>query len=359
MSSTIIKNVVCDIKHEPLIKPFVTALHEVDEVQAVRVKIILENGLVGVGTATPNEKVTGDTLDSTFTIMQDTIAPALIGKDVGDWNDLLVYLHNIILHNTPSKAAYEIALYDLRSQIMNVSLSNLLGSSDCEPVSTDYTISIGTEKQMMADAREKVDQGFDSIKIKLGGHALGEDIKLISNIAKELGNEVSLRLDINQGWNVKQTLKAIEVWSEENLNIAFVEQPVNRLDTYGMKLIASHSPIDIMADESVFDFSDALRMINEHACDLINIKLMKTGGLSEAEKINSLAESAGVKCMIGCMIESRESITAAVDFASSHKNVIYTDLDSVYMSGDKSSNGFTIEKNRLVPSNNMGLGFGK
>lgn len=354
--SLVIKNITCDIKHEKLIKPFITALHEVDEVQAIRVRVTLNNGMIGVGTATPNEKVTGDTLESTLSVMKNTIAPKIINQNIGNWNSTIFRLHESILHNTPAKAAYEIALYDLRSQVMGVSLTNLLGSSANEPVETDYTISIGPEARMIRDAQKKVAEGFKAIKVKLGSRPLDDDIKLINNLGHELGNDISLRLDINQGWSVKQTLKAVNIWNKEDLNISFIEQPVDKLNILGMKEITSKSPIDVMADESVFSAIDALNLVTTHACDFINIKLMKSGGLSEAEKINSIAETFDVKCMIGCMIESRESIAAAVAFASAHSNVIFADLDSVYMSGDNSQNGFSIEKNLLIPSSDVGLG---
>lgn len=356
-NSIFIKKINCTVKHESLIKPFITALHEVDEVQAVKVKIELSNGMIGIGTATPNEKVTGDSLNSTLIVAREVITPQILNKDIFNWNSILSCLKYSVLHNTPAKAAFEIALFDLRSQLFGVSFTNLLGSNKYSPVRTDYTISIGPKEKMVSDAKKKVAEGFHSIKIKLGSHSLKDDILLVSDMGKELGNDVSLRLDINQGWDVKDTLRAIDTWYKKDLNISFVEQPINRLDIKGMRMITSSSPIKIMADESVFSADDALQITRDRACDFINIKLMKSGGLSEAEKINSIAEMAGVHCMIGCMIESRESIAAAVSFASSHENVIFADLDSVYMSGDNSNKGFSIKNDTLIPSKKVGLGF--
>lgn len=353
----IIEEISCQVIKTHLKKPFVTALHEVDDVLAIKVDISLNNGMHGIGTATPNEKVTGDTLTSALDVMEKVIKPALLNEPIDNWNELINKLQKTVVHNTPAKAAYEIALYDLRSQLFGVSLTYLLGSNIDRPVTTDYTISIGPEKVMLDDSLKKVNEGFKSIKVKLGNRDIEDDIQIVEALSAELPSDVSLRLDINQGWTVKQTLRAVAEWNRIHANIDFIEQPVKLDDIYGMQRITKLSPYEIMADESVFSEKDAFNIIDEHACDLINIKLMKTGGLSVAEKINSIATDFGIHCMVGCMIESRESIAAAVAFASAHKNIIYADLDSVYMSEDTGNKGFSIEKNQLIPSKENGLGF--
>lgn len=232
----------------------------------------------------------------------------------------------------------------------------MLGNGKYEPITTDYTISIKSHDQVISDAKNKVKEGFHFLKIKLGNGNFNKDVQIPMDLAIDLPNDVSFRIDINQAWTVKETLYAIKEWTKFGLNIDFVEQPVNKLDVYGMKLITEKSSYNIMADESVFSPSDALLMIRNHACDLINIKLMKTGGISQAQKINDIAEASGIKCMIGCMIECPESISAAISFASSNENVIYADLDSVNMIDEKEDFGFSINKDKLIPSKKIGLG---
>ncbi|KRM04053.1 l-alanine-dl-glutamate epimerase related enzyme of enolase superfamily protein [Liquorilactobacillus ghanensis DSM 18630] len=357
MTETTIKWIKIEQKHEALKRPFVTALHQVNEITAVRVRIGLANGYSGVGAAVPNEQVTGDILASMIVVMEQLIKPALLGQDVQNWNDLLEKLHQTIRGNTPAKAAFEIALYDLRAQLFQISLTALLGGKPRQ-VATDYTISLDKPAAMLTRAQKITAAGFSSLKIKLGEQQPAADILLVERIAKAVPTDISFRIDINQAWSVKQTLAAAAAWSAAKLKIDFIEQPVSATDLFGMQQLTAMAPFPIMADESVHSAQDALKVIQLHACDFVNIKLMKTGGLSQAQIINDLCQTAGIKCMVGCMIESRESIAAAAAFAAANTNVIYADLDSVFMSVPSAeTGGFTIQGTSLLPSNDSGLGF--
>lgn len=328
--STYIKDIICSTKFVPLKRPFITALHKVDAIEGIQVQVVLSDGVIGIGAATANEKVTGDTTLTMQEVINSVIKPQLLNKDILDWNSVIFVLHNCIVHNTSAKAAVEIALFQARAQEAHQSLVNLLGGKKGE-VSTDYTISIGTDEQMVNEAEQLVNQGFTSIKIKLGSHSIYHDIKTIEKISTEIGPKVSLRIDCNQAWNCKQTLMASKIWSNQKLNIDFIEQPVKKDAIEDLTILTKESEIPIMVDESVASYSDAIKIIKQHACDYINIKLMKTGGLSEAIKINDLAETVGINTMVGCMIEPVESIVAAVDFAIANKNIKFVDLDSIFM----------------------------
>lgn len=330
MSALIIKDLQIDHKRVPLKHPFVTALHRVDSIEAVRVKIVLSNGIVGVGTGTPNEKVTGDNLASATAVIEQAIKPDLVGADFWQWQQLLARLHHSILNNTPAKAAVELALYDARRQLFHCSLTELLGGKTGS-VTTDYTISIGQQAQMTAEAKTLVNRGFTSLKVKLGAAAVAQNIALIKAIAAAAGPTIHLRLDMNQAWTKRSTLEAARAWKAAGLKIDFIEQPLPASDLAGMAALTADCPYPIMADESVHSFSDAQKVIAMQAADYINIKLMKTGGLSEAEKINALAASHGIGTMLGCMIEPIESIAAAASFALAHPNVKFADLDSIFM----------------------------
>lgn len=325
-----IKNITCSIKKVPLKRPFITALHKVTEIEGLKIVVELSDGRTGTGTATPNEKVTGDTLQSSLDIVNQVIKPALISQDFKNWNKILTTLQTCIVHNTAAKAAMDIALHQLKAKENNESLVNLLGSEKGK-LTTDYTISIGSDDHMVSEAKALVKDGFTAIKIKLGNNSVSHDIKTIQKISKAVGPDISLRIDCNQAWNYKDTLKASRTWAQDNLNIDFIEQPVLKDAISDLTLLSENSPYPIMADESVASYQDAINLIQHHACDYINIKLMKTGGLSEAIKINDLAQACGIKTMIGCMIEPVESIAAAAAFAVANKSVKFIDLDSIFM----------------------------
>ena len=347
--STYITDIDCGFKTVPLKRPFITALHKVTKIQGLKVTIKLSDGQIGIGTATPNEKVTGDTLDGSLNVVKQVLQPALLNRDFKNWNSILNTVKTCIVYNTAAKAAVEIALFQLKAKENGESLVNLLGSNK-GTLKTDYTISIESDNHMISEAQKLVNDGFTSIKIKLGNNSVNHDIKTIKKISDAIGPNIALRIDCNQAWTYKDTLKAGRIWARDNLNIDFIEQPVLKDAISDLIRLTELSPYPIMADESVASYKNAINLINNHACDYINIKLMKTGGLSEAIKINDLAQSCGIRTMIGCMIEPVESIAAAAAFAVANKNVKFIDLDSIFMATqDPDLNKYLeIKKNEII-----------
>lgn len=352
---TKIKTVTCQVQTSQLTTPFVTAKHTVNQMDSVVVKVVLENGLEGIGSATPNLVVTGDTIATIQTIIQEVLAPALVGQEIENFNALLALIQTTIVHNEPAKAAIEIALYDLRAKCSQTSLVDLLGGQQ-QVVKTDFTISIASMEQMIAHAQQKVAQGFTALKIKLGSASIEEDLNRVQQISTAVGPAIRLRLDANQAWTVQQAITVAKQLAKLNLPIDFIEQPVFADDIDGLKKVTDNSPIPIMADESVFSAQDALKIVSQHACNYVNIKLMKTGGLGVAEKINTICETAGVACMVGCMIESPVSIAAAVAFVASHQNVKFVDLDAVYMTKNGNQDNYlTLLQNQILLNHSLGL----
>lgn len=343
--------------HTPLKHPFVTAKHTVNDIAAIGVTIKLNNGLVGHGAATANEVVTGDTLDSALTVIKEVLRPHLLGQDFTQWEKLLAGLHGAIKSNEPAKAACELALYDLRAQLFQVPLYQYLGGSS-RRIATDFTLGIADLPAMVAEAKEKEAAGFQALKIKVGGSDLAEETTRIHAIAAATSAATRLRIDANQAWNAKDSVKLTEQLADLAARIDFIEQPVPANDLAGLKFVTDHSRLPIMADESVFSPADAQVLLQEHACDYINIKLMKTGGLSQAEQINQLCQLAGVQCMVGCMIESPNGIAAAAAFAAAHQNVVFADLDSVFMADQTAGvQPYTIENDTFILNDRPGLGF--
>ncbi len=314
----------------PLKRPFVTHLHTVKAIEAVQLQLFLKNGLVGTGTATPNPVVTGDNLTSLKLVLDQLIGPQMIGQTLTQLEPLFNKLAHCVVGNFPAKAAADIAIYDLLSQRYQVPLTQLLGGAK-QSMTTDYTISIGPRKQMVTEAQNLVKAGFTALKIKIGNQAVTEDVATVQAIATAVGPQINLRLDVNQGWSYKQALQAIHYFELADLHPAFLEQPLPANQLTSLAQLRQVSPIPIMLDESVFSPQEALRVITLHAADYINIKLMKSGGLHAATIINQLCATAGIPCMVGCMIEAPTSIAAAVAFANAHRNVHFIDLDSLLM----------------------------
>ena len=310
----------------PLKVPFKTAIRSVTEVHDLVLMVETDSGLIGYGEAPATAVITGDLLGSMRAAL-DLIAPRLLGKEMLDFNALLRTLHQSVIHHSSLKAALEIALYDLRAQHMGVPLYQLLGGGDPQ-LKTDVTISVNDRDVMVSHALRAVADGFDCLKIKLGGHTWQDDVDSVLAIERAVGPHVALRLDANQGWTPKQAVLVIQAIEKAGVALEFVEQPVNADDVAGLKFVTDHTLTPILADEAVFSARQALHILQTGSADVINIKLMKTAGISQAIELASLARLHHRTCLMGCMLESVISVTAAAHFAVAFEDVVsYIDLD--------------------------------
>ena len=310
----------------PLITPFKTALRTVDKVEDVVVMMHTDTGHVGYGEAPATAVITGDTHGSIVDAIRHHIAPRLIGREVSDLNRNTRLVQTAMERNTSAKAAVEIALYDLWAQLHGAPLYQMLGGGD-PVITTDITISVDTIDKMVADSIAAVDRGFDSLKIKVGKEIL-VDIERTKAIHAAVEDRALLRLDANQGWTAKQAVHAIRALEDAGIRLELVEQPVKAHDLEGLRYVTERVTTPIMADESVFGPAQVIELIRMRAADIINIKLMKTGGLSNAIKIADIASLHGIDCMIGCMLESSISVAAAVHLAVAKADAITkVDLD--------------------------------
>src|SRR4249919_868833 len=315
----------------PLKTPFKTALRTVTQVEDVIVMVHTDSGNIGYGEAPATAVITGDTIGSIVEAIRHYIAPRLIGQDVSDLNRLTRIVQSAMEKNTSAKAAVEIALYDLFGQMFDAPLYKVLGGGD-PVITTDITISVDTIDKMVADSISAVDRGFDSLKIKVGKE-IGVDIERTKAIHAAVADRALLRLDANQGWSAKQAVHAIRAMEDAGIILELVEQPVKAADLEGLRYVTERVTTPIMADESVFGPAQVIELIRMRAADIINIKLMKTGGLSNAIKIADIASLHGVDCMIGCMLESSISVAAAVHLAVAKADAITkVDLDGPSLS---------------------------
>ena len=309
----------------PLAKPFKTALRTVENVEDIIVRVTADSGEAGYGEAPPTAVITGDTKGSIRCAIEEYIRPALLGMEIENLDGIMHRLHTCIVKNTSAKAAVDMAVYDLYAQRFGAPLYRLLGGYR-DTVETDITISVNPVPQMIEDSLEAVRQGYRILKIKVGKEGLA-DVARIASIREAVGGGVRLRVDANQGWTAKEAVRIIAAMEERGLNIDLVEQPVPAHDLAGMRAVTKAVATPILADESVFSPEDAAEIIRTHAADLINIKLMKTGGIWQALKICALAEMYGVECMIGCMLESKLAVSAAAHLAAAKRIITRADLD--------------------------------
>ncbi|URZ02563.1 dipeptide epimerase [Clostridium felsineum] len=351
----VIKDIVIGHLSVPLKKPFKTAVRSVNSVDDVIVKIVTDTGSVGFGSAASTALVTGDTTESIKGAIENYIKKSIVGMDIENLEAIFIKLDNSIVGNTSAKAAVDIALYDLYGQIYKAPLYKLLGGFR-KKLKTDITISVNSPEEMARDSIEAIKLGYKTLKIKVGKDSR-LDMDRMRAIRKAVGYEINLRIDANQGWQPKEAIRTLNELYEEGLRVELVEQPVKAWDLEGLKLVTDNVSIPVMADESVFSPKDAAKVMEMRAADLINIKLMKTGGIHNALKVCSLAEVYGMECMLGCMLEGKVSVTAAVHLAAAKSVITKIDLDGpVLCSRDDVLGGASYDNSNIALTEGYGLG---
>jgi len=303
-------------------EPFVVSLGTIDSAETVFTRVETDSGLVGYGEGTGVGFVTGESTDTVLSAIR-AFTPALIGANPYAIDHLHRDMDRILVGNGSAKAAIDLALYDLMAKGAGLPLYQFLGGVNAT-VETDQTIGLGEPEEMARHAREIAAQGYHEIKVKAGSD--DEQDEAAISLIRLAAPEAHLKVDANQGWTVPQALRMLQMYAKAG--VVALEQPLPYWDVDGTAYLRTRSPIPVMIDESCFTPYDASRIVQRQAADLINIKLMKCGGIYPALQINAIAEAAGVNCMVGCMLESRLAIGAGAHLVASRPNIVYADLDS-------------------------------
>lgn len=338
----------------PLATTFTTALRSTNKVDCVLVKIHTDSDKTGYGSGSPVPVITGETVDSVMGATQ-FIGEQLTGMTLENSELLFQKLNSCMVGSPSAKAAIDMAIYDLLAKSLGIPLYQLLGGKSQE-LTTDITISLASPKEMVTECRERMEEGFTIIKIKVGGDAR-KDIERLKKINDSLSGNVLIRIDANQGWSAKEAVYVCRALERAKVPIDLVEQPVVASDTDGMRFVRENTIFPVFADESIFSPTDALKLIEQSAIDGINIKLMKCGGIYNALKIVAIAESAGLPCMIGSMMESHLSVLAATHLAMSKTTINRFDLDApIFCKTNPLAGNLSYDKAKVCIDAHPGLG---
>ncbi|WP_439506097.1 mandelate racemase/muconate lactonizing enzyme family protein [Sediminibacterium sp.] len=303
--------------------PFTIATGTMDFAQNLLVIINTDEGISGYGECSAFPMIVGET-QATCYEMGKAFAAIFKHKDPLDIEARMQELEGFTARNYTAKSAFDIALHDIAAKRLNQPLYAYLGGKKRKIVS-DLTIGIDSPTSMADQAIAFVNQGVETIKVKLGkNHII--DIERIKAIRAAIGYNTTIRIDANQGWSYEEAVTALTALGD--YQIEFCEQPMRTYNDEFLPQLCTISPIPLMADESVYTHHDAERVIRNKACASINIKFAKSGGITEAIKINDIAEANNISCMMGGMLESRLALTAKVHFAMAMQNIIFYDLDT-------------------------------
>ncbi|HLZ24062.1 MAG TPA: dipeptide epimerase [Ktedonobacterales bacterium] len=268
---------------------------------------------------------------------------AILGDDPLLTEDITEGFERVFHHgNAAAKAALDMAIYDLAGKRLGIPVYRLLGLNPERTPVTSFTIAIDSPEAMARKAREARD--YPILKIKVG---TPQDIEIVRAIRD--ATDATLRVDANAAWTAKEAITTINKLAP--YDIEFVEQPVAAGDLEGLRLVRENVAVPIIADESCVVPDDVAKMAGR--VDGINIKLMKCGGLRNALKMIATARAHHLKVMLGCMIESSLSITAAAHLSPL---VDYADLDGPLLIQDDPFDGVRYDSGKLVLPDRPGLG---
>ncbi len=333
-------------------KPMKVAFAEIKDMETLLVRMDTDEGISGYGEAAPLPFVTGDDLDAAYAVGK-ALRLALLGQDPVALGGIHRRMDALYAGNGPIKCAFDMACYDIAAKAAGMPLYRYLGG-DVRTVHSDVTIGIDEPEAMAEKAAEWVSKGFTILKVKLG-EDIGTDLRRMQAVREAAGPSIALRVDANQGWSVKDTIRIAP--GLEKLSVGLIEQPIAAWDWEGLREIKRTIRVPIAADESCHTPTDAARLAAMRAVDVINIKLMKCGGIYRAIQINAIAEASGIGCMIGCMGESALANVAGMHVAAALDNIREVDLDAVYiLSGGPVRGGFDHVGGRATLGDVPGIG---
>ncbi|MGK7376449.1 mandelate racemase/muconate lactonizing enzyme family protein [Planococcus sp. 1R117A] len=309
----------------PLKEPFIISYATYPNMPAVIVKLETDAGIIGYGEAVPDEHVTGEQVTGTYEILKNVLVPQIINQNPFDIEHIHYLMDAAIARNPAAKAAIDIACYDLMGKAANQPVYNLIGGRAHDNLQYPKVLSIEAPEIMAEKAKKAMDQGFSSLKLKVGGTDSATDIARIYAVREAVGPEMPIRIDVNQGWKtVGHAVQTINQLAEAQLT--WIEQPIRMGDIRGLADIRQKTTTPIMADESVQTMEDVLEIIRLEAADYINIKLMKSGGIFPAIQMAKAAEAAGIIAQIGSMVESSVGSAAGYHAVMSRRNIQSAEL---------------------------------
>ncbi len=300
----------------PLIRPHVMSWGAPKEVNYVVFRLETEDGTVGWGeSATFQGPTWSDECAETIDIIiKKYIAPQLIGKNIIDFEVVLEKAFARVQGHNFAKATVEFAVLDVIGKHYGQSISRLFAGRYRESVPLSWSLASGDLDRDLAEAQKKFDEGYRIFKLKAGSDSWQEDVARVKAVREQFGDSVSIRVDVNQGWNEATSCRAIR--EMEPYNLDFVEQPVPKWNLQGLADIRRQATVPIMADESLTGEHGAMDLIRSNAADIFAYKLVKFGGFLKTRQAYFMARAAGLSAYIGCMIETSLGTAAYLQFAA-------------------------------------------
>ena len=285
----------------------------------VLVRIETDEGVQGVGEAQADIGFFGNTLEEVDAAVGDYLGPQLIGKDPFAREYLLDLID--YRENACARSGIDLALHDLAGKALGVPVSTLLGGAHRTRVAVAIEIAGGPPEQMAQACVALVAKGVRVFKPKIGG-VVEADLERLSAIRDAVGPDVAIRADANQGYSVKDAIRLCRLAERANVDLQLLEQPVAAWDLQGLAAVRRSVDTPIEADESCFSAHDAMQIVKREAADVLNVKLGKAGGLSNAKTIAAIAAAAGLRCVVGTAFGLGVEVAAKLHLAASTMSIV-------------------------------------
>jgi L-alanine-DL-glutamate epimerase-like enolase superfamily enzyme len=261
-------------------------------------------GETGYGAAAPSPRY-GETTATVEALLPDLLA---VVERVGDPHarrEIADRMGDVVRGNPAAKAAVDVALWDLAGKLLGAPTYRLLGlAPDSEQPPTSITVGIDETAAMRDRAEDAIEAGYSTLKVKLG---TDRDLEIVDAI-RSVAPEASIRVDANEAWGPTEAVRLCRAL--DDYGVEFVEQPVPADEPAGLEYVHERSPLPIAADESCRTAADVPALADR--CDIVNLKLMKAGGITPAVELIHAARAHGLDVMCGCMIETNAAIAGAV-----------------------------------------------
>jgi L-alanine-DL-glutamate epimerase-like enolase superfamily enzyme len=329
----------------PLADDFTISRGTQETAENVVVRLTDEGGMTGHGAAAPSPHY-GETVDTV-----EAVLPALVeeAESVGDphaIDRIERRMHERVRRNPAARAAVSIAVHDLAAKRLGVPLYRLWGidADDCPP--TSFTIGLDSVERVREKTEEAVESGYSVLKLKLG---TDRDAALLEAV-REAAPDATLRVDANEAWTPREAVEKSTLLADHD--VEFVEQPVPAEHPDGLRYVYERSAVPVAVDESVETLADVPRVAD--GCDIVNLKLMKCGGLGEARRMIHTARAHGLEVMLGCMVETNAAIAAACHLAPL---LDYADLDGALLLAEDEYAGLDLSDGEIrLPDDRSGTG---
>lgn len=285
----------------------------------VIVRLIGETGAVGWGEASVLKdwggdygRYYGETPEATRQLIENYLAPALIGADPANFIELHRRMDAAIKGYPYAKAAVESAAYDLVARSLGIPVYQLLGGLGTDRIPITHSIGLLPIEEAVAESAQVVAEGIRTIKIK-GGSDPERDIEIVRRIREEVGPEIEICLDANQGYRTpKEAIQTIR--KMERYGLKYVEQPVEGIARLAQVAAAVDTPV--MADESAWSPADVVEIAERRAADMISIYYTKPGGLMPASEMAAVARAAGLPYNVNGSAETGVGNLASLQLAA-------------------------------------------